>query len=189
MARPKSTEYINNAELYKHLSAYIYRYKQAKADGKKLPDVPRYVGEAILKISQNLAKKGNFSGYSFREEMESDGVENCLRYLHNFNPDKSTNPFGYLTLIMWRAFIRRIEKEATESYVKHKMLLNNSDVYDSIAAELSTALLDSLSLEKSGEIVRKFEEKQQRRKDKVRDKALIDEQQLLVDEEDADTDE
>jgi len=169
MARPKSTNYINNAELYKHLSAYIVKYRKAKAEGKEgnaLPPVPRYVGEVILAIAKNLATKSNFGGYSFREEMIGDGCENCLRYLHNFDPDKSSNPFGYLTLIMWRAFVRRIEREKTESYTKHKMILSNADLYESIQGELSATMLDSLSLDKSSDIVRSFEDKQDRKKNK-----------------------
>lgn len=167
MARPKSTNYINNAELYKHLSQYIHDYRDAVKNNVDLPQVPKYVGEAILLIARKLATKSNFGGYSFREDMIGDGVENCLRYLHNFNPDKSTNPFGYLTLIMWRAFVRRIEKENVESYTRHKMILGNADVYDTIQAEMSAAMLDVVSLEKSADVVRNFEAKQQRKKDKA----------------------
>jgi hypothetical protein len=167
MARPKSINYINNAELYKHLSEYIHQYRAAKAAKTPLPKVPRYVGEAILLIAKNLATKSNFGGYSFRDEMIGDGCENCLRYLHNFNPEKSTNPFGYLSLILYRAFVRRIVSEKKESYTKHKMILNNSDVYDTIQAEMAGAMLDTVSLDKSSEIVRSFEESLQRKKDKI----------------------
>ena len=54
--------------------------------------------------------------------MISDGIENCLQYIHNFNPEKSKNPFAYFTQIIYYAFIRRIQKEKKQSHVKHKMI-------------------------------------------------------------------
>ena len=54
--------------------------------------------------------------------MIGDGIENCLRYVNNFNPEKSNNPFSYFTQIIYYAFIRRIQKEKKQSHVKHKMI-------------------------------------------------------------------
>ena len=45
----------------------------------------------------------------FREDMISDGIENCVEYIHNFDPAKSSNPFAYFTQII-HAFLRRIQK-------------------------------------------------------------------------------
>jgi DNA-directed RNA polymerase specialized sigma24 family protein len=56
--------------------------------------------------------------------MISDGIENCLHYIHNFNPDKSTNPFAYFTQIIYYAFIRRIQKEKKQLYIKYKTMQN-----------------------------------------------------------------
>ena len=54
--------------------------------------------------------------------MISDGIENCLQYIHNFNPEKSKNPFAYFTQIIYYAFIRRINKEKKQTHVKNKMI-------------------------------------------------------------------
>jgi DNA-directed RNA polymerase specialized sigma24 family protein len=56
--------------------------------------------------------------------MISDGIENCLQYIHNFNPEKSKNPFAYFTQIIYYAFIRRIQKEKKQTHIKHKMIEN-----------------------------------------------------------------
>ena len=56
--------------------------------------------------------------------MISDGIENCLQYLHNFNPRKSNNPFAYFTQIIYYAFVRRIQKEKKQTTIKHRMILN-----------------------------------------------------------------
>ena len=50
--------------------------------------------------------------------MIGDGIENCLQYVNNFDPEKSKNPFSYFTQIIYYAFIRRIQKE------KNKHILN-----------------------------------------------------------------
>ena len=54
--------------------------------------------------------------------MISDGIENCVSYIHNFDPQKSNNPFAYFTQIIYYAFLRRIQKEKKQLYIKHKSL-------------------------------------------------------------------
>jgi hypothetical protein len=78
-----------------------------------------------------LSQKPNFANYPFKEEMIGDGIENCLMYAHNFNPRKSKNPFSYFTQIIYFAFLRRIEKEKKQAYVKLKMteLLDDGTVH------------------------------------------------------------
>ncbi len=119
--------YINNKQLCQEMSKYREKYFEAKKSGSELPRIPNYIGLAIYQIANNLAKKGNFSGYTnnWKEEMISDGIENCMQYLHNFNPEKSKNPFAYFTRIIWFAFIRRIQKEKKQQYIKYKLSLNN----------------------------------------------------------------
>ena len=60
--------------------------------------------------------------YVYKEEMVGDGIENCLMYAHNFDPEKSKNPFSYFTQIIYYAFLRRIEKEKKQSYVKFRAM-------------------------------------------------------------------
>ena len=80
---------------------------------EELPRISDYIGECFLKIIQNgLSYRPNFINYTYRQEMISDGIENCLQYIHNFNPEKSNNPFiTYFTQIIYYSFIRRIQKE------------------------------------------------------------------------------
>ena len=65
--------------------------------------------------------------------MVMDGVENCVRYCRNFDPEKSKNPFSYFTQIIYYAFLRRIEREKKQTYVKYKMTENSG-----ITTELAT---------------------------------------------------
>ena len=54
--------------------------------------------------------------------MISDGIENCVQYIHNFNPEKSQNPFAYFTQIIHYAFLRRIQKEKKQLEIKTKII-------------------------------------------------------------------
>ncbi len=86
------------------------------------PKVPNYVGECFLKIATHLSYKPNFVNYMFREDMICDGIENSLQYIHNFDPEKSTNPFAYFTQIIYYAFLRRIQREKKQLEIKNKIL-------------------------------------------------------------------
>lgn len=111
--------YVKNADLYAAMLEYRKSVIEAKELGKAKPRVPIYIGECIMKIATHLAYKPNFSNYTFRDEMISDGIENCLQYIDNFDPGKSQNPFAYFTQIIYFAFIRRIQKEKKYLYTKY----------------------------------------------------------------------
>ncbi len=121
----QSNYYIDNEQLHAAMVVWITEVREAKATGKPIPPVTNYIGACILKIAQKLATKSSFAGYSFNDEMVSDGVENCLLYLHNYNPDLSNNAFSYFTFIIWRAFLRRIAKEKKHQYIKQKSLIKS----------------------------------------------------------------
>lgn len=116
----KSNHYINNADFLKALVEYKEKCAVAEKENKPDPPIPNYIGECFLKIADHLSRKPNFASYSFREEMISDGIENCLMYFRNFNVEKSNNPFAYFTQIIYYAFLRRIQKEKKQLYVKYK---------------------------------------------------------------------
>ena len=112
--------YVNNKDLLEALIQYQKDCREAEDAGEEIPRVPDYIGMCIFQIATRLATKPNFSGYSYKEDMISDGIENCLLYINNFNPEKSQNPFAYFTQIIWYAFLRRIQKEKKQMYIRFK---------------------------------------------------------------------
>ena len=102
----------------------VYRNKCAIAKEKGLepPLISNYLGDCFLKIATHLSYKPNFVNYMFREDMIGEGIENCVQYIHNFNPEKSTNPFAYFTQIIYYAFLRRIQKEKKQLEIKTKII-------------------------------------------------------------------
>ena len=122
MPRKKSEHYVNNKELLEAL--IVYREKVAIAKEKELPKprITNYLGSCFLKIATHLSYKPHFVNYMFRDDMISDGIENCVQYIHNFDPEKSRNPFAYFTQIIHYAFLRRIQKEKKQLDIKNKII-------------------------------------------------------------------
>ena len=134
MARPKKSEhYVNNKDFLAALEQYAIDIERAKEKGLPKPQIPRYIGECFLKIANHLSYKPNFVNYMFKDDMICDGIENCVRYIHNFNPEKSKNPFAYFTQIIYYAFLRRIQQEKKQLEIKNKILekTNFDEVFDS----------------------------------------------------------
>jgi len=156
----KKNYYVNNARLYDSMKKYYAEAQEYGINGGEEPRLSDYVGQCIMLIAKRLANRPNFSGYSFREEMESDAIENCVMAAKNFDPTRSSSPFAYFTQVAWNAFIRRIAKEKRQSYIKHKNMENQS-ILDQIANEsaISFEQYQGDWREHHYEIIRSFEEK------------------------------
>ena len=116
--------YVDNKKFLQAMTEYRDKCKKAEEKGRKKPPVTNYIGECFLKIANHLSYRPNFINYTYRDDMISDGIENCLQYMSNFDPDKSNNPFAYFTQIIYYAFIRRIQKEKKQMQVKAKIIAN-----------------------------------------------------------------
>jgi len=119
---PNSRHYVDNKEFLAAITEYRERVLAAKDAGEEKPRVTEYLGECMVKIANHLAYKSNFVNYTFRDEMILDGIENCITYIDNFDPEKSKNPFAYFTQITYYAFIRRIQKEKKQMDTKKKYI-------------------------------------------------------------------
>lgn len=125
MAKKKdenSKHYIDNKQFLQALIDYKKEVNAAKKANDERPQVPDYIGDCFIKIANHLAYKSNFINYSFREDMILDAIENCLIYMDNFDPKKSSNPFAYFTQITYYAFVRRIQKEKKYLQTKYKYI-------------------------------------------------------------------
>jgi DNA-directed RNA polymerase specialized sigma24 family protein len=190
--RQKANHYVDNklflAEMIKFRESVI----ESKENGTERPVVPNYVGDCLFKIATHLARKPNFANYSFKEDMVMDGVENSLLYIDNFNPEKSSNPFAYFTQIIYYAFLRRIQKEKKQLYVKYKSMENEmmnaviTDVTGTVQGAIGAGVHDDYSEQFIGEFIESFEENKRKKTKQRKAKGL----ENLIDEdktEDEDT--
>ncbi len=162
------THYVDNKQLYTIIIKYKVDVENAEINGQSKPLIPNYVGECILLIAQRLATKPNFINYSYREEMISDGIENCISYFDNFDPSKSDNPFAYFTQIIYYAFLRRIQKEKKQVYIKHKTAENIMLFEDMVDQSDNDEHVPTLEIdaENISDFIRAFEENIDRKKNK-----------------------
>ena len=130
----KKVHYVNNKEFLQAIVERKQALKEAEESDLPKPQVSNYLGECILKIANHLSYRPNFINYTYKEEMISDGIENCLQYIDNFDPEKSKNPFAYFTQIIYFAFIRRITKEKKQQKIKDR-ILKRSNIQDMIIVQ------------------------------------------------------
>ena len=135
--------YVNNKQFLEAITEWKEKVKDAESLGEEAPPVTDYIGECFLKIAQHLSFRPNFINYTYRDEMISDGIENCLQYVKNFNPEKSKNPFAYFTQIIYYAFLRRIQKEKKQLEIKTKIIEKTG--FDEVMAVDDNSLAGSSS--------------------------------------------
>lgn len=186
MSEEKSNHYVDNKKLYAAIVEYRQEMADAIARGKEKPPFPEYVGKCIYLISNKLATKPNFSNYSYKEEMISDGIENCIQCFNNFDPVKYNNPFAYFTQIIYFAFLRRIDKEKKQLYIKHKIMENTAVLGDiSEFADLDDKDINfnvDLMTDSSVEFVRSFEDNLQKKRQKKKTKETTNIEKFIEEE-------
>ena len=165
--------YVDNKEFLEHMINFKDATAKAREKGKPDPQIPDELGVVFMKIATHLSFKSNFINYAFREDMISDGIENCIQYIQNFDPEKSRNPFAYFTQIIYYAFLRRIQKEKKQLYVKYKSLENSQVMSELIVNDPlgpdNTSGVSSIGFAKlydnMSEFVYTFEDAIQKKKD------------------------
>ena len=131
--KPTDEHYVDNKKFLQAMEEWQKDCSIAKTLNKPVPPVSDYIGECFMKIAHHLSYRPNFINYTYRDEMIADGIENCVQYSYNFNPEKSKNPFAYFTQIIYYAFVRRIQKEKKQSHIKNKMI--ERDIYETFTTQ------------------------------------------------------
>ncbi|QPI13785.1 RNA polymerase sigma factor for late transcription [Serratia phage 4S] len=131
--KPKN-QYVNNPGLYKQICAWK---QDCYASPDKLVRIPDSIGLAIIKISNGLSRRFNFSGYSqtWKQEMIDDGIEASIKGLINFDETQYNNPHAYITRACFNAFVQRIKKEQSEMAKKYSYFFHN--VYDESDSDMA----------------------------------------------------
>lgn len=166
--------YVDNKLFYKEMVEWKKKYKESQEMDEPAPPVSEYIATCFFHIAENLAKKPNFVNYPFKDDMIGDGIENCLMYCSNFNPRKSKNPFSYFTQIIYYAFLRKIQKEKKQNYIKYKFLESQDTQGD------FTEFLKLLGInEEEGEMYKKMseqktEDKEKKKRKKRKNKTLFE---------------
>ena len=130
MPPKKKQHYVDNKKFLEEIVKYREAVETTKLQDRPKPRITHYLGDCFLKIATHLSYRPNFINYMYKEDMISDGVENCVQYIDNFDPAKSKNPFAYFTQIVYYAFLRRIAKEKRQMDIRDKLIEKNG--YDQV---------------------------------------------------------
>jgi hypothetical protein len=173
--KEKKVNYVDNKKFYETIVEHRRRVEESAQKGLEPPRLPEYIGECIWKIANKLSNKPCFINYSYRDEMISDGIENCIMYFKDFDPNKTQNPFAYFTQIIYYAFLRRINKEEKNRYIIYKnfqeTIINNghnaylTDTEDNHI--VPTQMYDNIN-----SFMGRFEEKEELKKQKRKEQKL-----------------
>jgi len=161
--------YVNNRDFSYAVVDYVRECADATNNDVKHPVVTDYIATCFMKICEGLSHKPNFVRYTYRDEMVMDGVENCLKAIHNYNIDAATrtgkpNAFSYFTQIAYFAFIRRITKEKKQADIKYRFM-EQADVESFMTGIDVNSPIDSAFIDTLREKISKI---------KVRDDAVKD---------------
>jgi DNA-directed RNA polymerase specialized sigma subunit len=118
-------QYINNPHFTKLLSEYSAQYRQAKNSHSPLPAIGDQLGADIMLIADKFSNRNQFRGYTFIDDMRQDAALSVLKYVHNFDPAKSTNGLAYVTQLIKNAYIRTITNEK-EYHCRRLMIAETS---------------------------------------------------------------
>ena len=100
--------YINNKDLFNE----IVKCQENGIFSEEL-------GKMVMSIAYNYADKGNFAGYTYKDDMIGDAILTICSYLmSSFNPTKTTNAFAYVTKICENAFLNHLRKQKKHSDIK-----------------------------------------------------------------------
>lgn len=167
--KEKKVNYVDNAKFYKEIVEYKRRVDESVKEGREPPRLPEYIGECIWKIANKLSNKPCFINYSYRDEMISDGIENCIMYFKDFDPNKTQNPFAYFTQIIYYAFLRRISKEEKNRYIIYKNFQESivNQGKDAILMDSeNNSIVPTQMYDNINEFMAKFEKKEEVKKQK-----------------------
>lgn len=184
--------YVDNKKFLECIIEYKTKLKAARENGTREPLIPDFAGECIQKIAENLAFRFHkFSRYSYRDEMASDAIMNCIKYFDRFDENKYSNPHAYFTMVCFQANVNRIKLEQKNRYIIYKSFEREmimTEHGEQLMAETSS-LLSKEMYDNIGEYIVNYEEKEKARKvkrnEKLQEKKAKDSLELFfVNEED-----
>ena len=166
-------DYVTNKELFDDFVVYNKLYKESIELGNERPPLSPIIASAIIRISNKMVNHFRFVSYSYKDDMVSDAILKCFEKAHNFDPAIGSNPFAYLSQIVWNAFIGRIKEEQYYTSIKAKMCRTMfSDEFFENSLEADTDVSnDYVSFLKDNEVfIDYIEESRIRRQDELNGK-------------------
>lgn len=132
----KRQNYVDKEALYNSIVNWKLESAERIEKGLSPKKMPNDIGAAIMKIASGIGSRPNFRNYTFIDEMVQDGIVDAVRSVNTFNPEKSQNPFGYFSQVIWYAFLGRIETEKKAQKAKIDSMMDPTlDFFDQMSGD------------------------------------------------------
>jgi hypothetical protein len=84
--------------------------------------VTNALSHAIIKLVNRIGTKGNFSGYSYLDEMKSQALLQLSTVIIQFDENKGDNPFSWYTQVCNTSFIKVLKAEKKQRNIKDQIM-------------------------------------------------------------------
>ena len=108
-----TVKYLNNADMLK-----------AVLESKEMGHMSDTLARMLMMLVRRYASKGNFSGYSYNDEMQSFALVSLTRTWASFDPAKSSNCFAYFTQCTHNSFIQYLAVEKKQQLIRDEMMID-----------------------------------------------------------------
>ena len=113
--KPRKVNYLNNKDLLLEIA------KSKEQDPAQMTDK---LAHMLQTLAARYAKRGNFAGYSYNEDMQAFAMMMLVRTWKSFNPEKSSNPFAFFTQCIKNSFIQYLKAERRQRDVRDLLLVD-----------------------------------------------------------------
>lgn len=79
----------------------------------------------LMLLIDRIGSKGNYSGYSFLDDMKGNAALTLVRVWMKFNPERSSNPFAYYTQVIENAFKQDLTSERNQRNIRDALLMDH----------------------------------------------------------------
>lgn len=78
----------------------------------------------MLTMVESYARKANFRGYSYIDEMQSEALLTLSMNILKFDESKSDNPHAYITQIIHTTFLRELKRQKRHADIRDRLLID-----------------------------------------------------------------
>jgi len=109
----KVVNYLSNKNL-------LIQFAISNQQGKMSDELAKM----CMMLVERYAKKSNFSGYTYNDDMQAYALVNLVKYWNKFDVTRSDNPFAFLTQCVKMSFFQYLNKEKGQREIRDALLID-----------------------------------------------------------------
>lgn len=110
---PRKRKYLNNRDL---LEQVLLSKEKGQMTDK--------LAHMLQTLTARYGRKGNWSGYTYNDDMQAYAMMMLVRTWNSFNPEKSKNPFAFFTQCIKNSFIQFLNQEKRHRNIRDELMVD-----------------------------------------------------------------